>query len=269
MLAEVRSVLADKIKAGTVLNNANVGYVDTNNLVASEVGFLKGIRIETSDYSFFEMFIQSISMFATEDKSIDVFIYDLITGEILETIPVSALENQQVNVLVNKKYYTQRKQLDLFICTSSEIGHFNARLNKSHCTSCTNNVSNGYQQISSVQVPVNTPVLPSNLQACSSTGGLSVSFSLSCSLEPYLCNISSLLGLPLLYKAGAVIMSEGINSDRLNSIVLTNKEDYKVLKDEYEAQYLTLMQSLMANMKLPNDICFSCNSKIRNVVVLP
>lgn len=269
MLAEVRATLKDKVKYGTVLSNQNIGYVDINSIMPSEIGLLKGIRLQIQDYSFFEMFLQSISVFSNENKTIDVFIYDLITGKLLETIPVVALTGVEVNVLVNKKYYTQRKSLDLFVCTSSELSHYNAKLNKSHCNGCTNTINNGYQNISTVQVLDINPITQSNVQACTSTGGISVSYSLSCSIEPFLCNISSLLGMPLLYKAGAVIMNEGVNTDRLNSIVLTNKEDYKVLRDSYEEQYLVLMQSLLGSMRLPNDICFKCNSKIRTMVQIP
>lgn len=269
MLAEIRAQLQDKLKISSVISNQNIGYVDYNALINAEIGKYKGIQINVRDYPYFELALQSISVFATEDKTIDVFIYDLITGTLLDTIPVTTVANTEINVLVNKKYYSQRKALNLFICTDSNLGHYQARLNRSHCPGCTNTINNAYTYISYREISQGSPVLERNLLGGQSTGGLAVSYSLSCSLEPFMCNMASILGMPLLFKAGYVVMNEAVNTGRLNSLVLTKKEDWEELRDEFEKQYLIHIRSIMGSMKMPNDICFECNRAIKTVIQIP
>jgi hypothetical protein len=269
MLAEMRADLGSKVKYGTIVENVNIGYFSENKTIPSQVGFLKGIKITVKDYPYFELFIQSISVLATEDKSIEVYVYDLITGQLLDTIEVETIANQEVNVVLGKKYYSQRKSLNLFVCTSSELSSNQARLNKTHCLGCSSSVSNAYTSLSFGTIAVGSPVLDKNISSGTSTGGLSVSYSLGCSLEPYLCNMAGVLGFPLLYKTGYVIMDEAVNTSRLNGLVLNKKDDWEALRERYEAMYLKSMMSLMDNLRLPKDICFECNSSIRKVVQIP
>lgn len=269
MLAQVRSQLQDKLRYGTILSNENIGYVDYSETIPADAGSLTGIQINVLDYSYFELYLQSFSVFATESKTINVYVYDLITGSLLDTFEAATIANTEVNVQVNKTYYSQRKDLNLFICTSNNLGHYQARLTKRHCSSCSTGVSNGYANINASAVIDSLPIIDRNLQGATSTGGLSISYSLSCSLEPFLCNMAGMLGFPLLYKAGSAIMDEAINTGRLNGIVLTKKEDWQTLKEDFEAQYISSIRALMSNIKLPEDICFSCNNTIRKVIQIP
>lgn len=269
MLAEIRAQLQDKLKISSVVSNQNIGYVDYNSIINAELNKYKGIQINVRDYPYFELYLQSVSVFANETKTIDVFVYDLITGTLFDTIEVTTVANAEVNVLVNKTYYSQRKALNLFICTDSDLGHYQAKLNKAHCPGCTNTINNAYTYISYREITQGNPIIERNLQGGQSTGGISVSYSLTCSLEPLMCNMASILGMPLLFKAGYVIMNEALNTGRLNPLVLTKKEDWEVLRGEFEKQYLIHIRPIMGSMKMPNDICFECNRSIKTVVQIP
>jgi hypothetical protein len=74
---------------------------------------------------------------------------------------------------------------------------------------------------------------------------------------------------PLLHKVGSELMKELAASRRLNSIINIDKGTNELLQKEYEDEYMASMSALLNNMKVPNDICFNCNSKVRKAVAIP
>ena len=112
-------------------------------------------------------------------------------------------------------------------------------------------------------------VIYQNLKGASSTGGLSINYSLSCDIEPYLCSIKNTLAMPLLYKTGALLMEELIYSKRLNSVINVYKTDHKELFDKFEAEYMSSMKAIFNNLPTPRDVCFDCNSSIKFVAIAP
>ncbi len=269
MLNQIRAAVQAKLKYTSVIASHNIGYVDMNTIIPSEPDKLKGIQIQVGDYPYFSLFLQSISVFSTDAKAIQLYVYDLITGELLDTFNTITIANKEVNVLTNKTYYSQRKAINLFVCTDSDLEHYQCKLNRGHCPGCTCRINTGYSGVGYLEIEQGIPVLDRNIQSGASTGGLSVSYTLSCSIEPLLCNMSSSLGFPVLYKTGAVIMEEGIYTNRMNGIVMTKKEDWKLLKEEFEQQYEISIRALIDNMVLPNDICFKCNQSIRTTIQIP
>jgi len=260
---------ATKFLARSVIENGTIGIFKEKNTIPSEAGKLKGVQYKLKSYPYFSFNLASISFFGNETKSISVYVYDLVTGEKLDTIAVMATAGKAVNVVVNKKYNSGSKPLNLFICTDSDISHNQADLYKGHCSGCTNTYNGNYSYLSYREIAIDSDVIESNLIGGQSTGGISISYSLECNIEPFLCTIAPSLGMPILYKSGVLLMDEIIYSKRQNSAITVYKENNQELRDMYELEFERTMSAILNNMIIPKDICFHCNSSIKTVAYAP
>jgi hypothetical protein len=117
-------------------------------------------------------------------------------------------------------------------------------------------------------LPVAGPLLTNNAKGINECGGMSLTLSLSCSLDKWLCQMRALLAMPLLYKAGIEILKEAINSPRFNSLITLNKDKMAAIMEDYEMEYGKAMDGVFKNLRLPNDTCFKCNSKINTGIAM-
>lgn len=258
-----------KIQVKSVVNAGNIGLYVENEKVSPVVDRLRGIQYKLLGSSYLSLFLNSISIYSYETKEIEVYVYDLITGELLDTITIDAVSGEVVTVAVNKKYYSDTKPMQLFICTDSNLEHNQASLVKGHCYGCTSSYSTNDAFVSYSEITQGQDIIYQNLKGASSTGGLSINYSLSCDIEPYLCSIKNTLAMPLLYKTGSLLMEELIYSKRLNSVINVYKPDHKELYEKFEMEYMASMKAIFDNMPTPKDVCFACNSSIKFVAIAP
>jgi hypothetical protein len=272
ILAAMRMQLADKIRINSILQNDTVGFYKTNlTVVPAEAGMLKGIVIKADQYQYLELFISKIYLKLSEVVTTNIVVYDLMSDTLLDTIEITTVAKVPTAVLVNKSYLSKKQKLHLFIGIDSSVANtYETNLTSAGCISCTGGkYSNRYVTFSGGQIDSASQKIDSNISSNSGTNGLSLEYSLNCSIEPFLCNMGNQIAWPLLHKAGAEIMKELISSRRLNSIVNIDKSTNEELRDEFEAEYMASMSALLNNIKTPNDICFNCNSKVRKVVAIP
>lgn len=260
---------ATKFLSRSIIENGTVGIFKEKNTIASVVGKLKGIQYKLKQYPYFSFNLGSISFFANETKNIDIYIYDLVTDKLLDTIPISTIKGQVVTVIVNKKYKSQSKQLNIFICTDSDISHNQADLYKGHCGGCTNTFSCNYSNLTYREIGSNLEVIEANLSGGQSTGGISFTYSLECDIEPFVCSLATSMAMPILYKTGVLLMEEFIYTKRQNAAMTVYKDNHVELRDMYEMEFERTMNAILNNMVIPKDICFTCNSSIRHVAIAP
>lgn len=262
--------LKDKFEYNTIIENGVAGYYrsdfKTNPIVA---GRLKGIRINIYDRPFLELNIQRIGIKLTSSITANVFVYDLMTGKLIDTIEIEALADEVVYIDINKSYTTNRQRLSLFFCIDQgEAVQYEASIGSgSSCRSCGN--GNSVSSISTGYITSALQKSEANFVSQAGTGGLTIDYNISCSIEPLVCSMSNILAWPLLYKVGAEIMKEARYSRRLNSIVTIDKADNEELLSYYESEYLRSMNQITSNIKMPDDICVRCNAKIIKVTQLP
>lgn len=259
---------ASKLLVKSNIASGNIGMYTENSVIPAVAGKKKGIQYRLKDYPYFAFRLNTVSFFAHETKIIEVYVSDLITGQLLDTIDMSVISGQVVTVAVNKKYLSGNKPISLFIWTDSDITHNQANLSKGHCSGCTTTFTNEYAYLAYSETESDT-ILEANLSGGSSTGGISINYSLECDLEPYLCSMAGTLGMPILYKSGVEIMDYIIHSKRKNNSINVYKEDHQALRDQFEMEYMASMKGIFDNMQTPKDVCFSCNSNIRFVSIAP
>jgi hypothetical protein len=259
--ARLRDHLKDKFKVNTVIENGTVGFRKKNiKPVSTESGKLKGFRIRINQYPYLKLNIHSITL----DGVNDIYVYDLMSNTLLDTIEVDNYRQ------INKSYSTKRQRLSLFICTDSDVPVTETSVGKiSGCAPCANSISNRYISFNGAKIDNALTKIDSNIQANTGTHGISIEYTLSCDLEPFIENLGNLMAYPLLYRSGVELMKELKHSRRLNSIILIDANKNQAMLEEFEEEYERSITSLLHNMKTPTDICFSCNSKVQKVVQLP
>ncbi len=273
ILAHLRTHLADKLQINSIIQNDTVGYYRDNlTSIPLEVGKLKGIKVRCDQYPYLEFSPTKIYLKLAQSITTNIFVYDLTTDTLLDTIEITTVANVPTAVLVNKSYFTNKQRLHLFIGIDAGVSNtFETNTTRmSSCYSCNGGVySNRYISFQGAMIDSSAQKLDINTVGNNGTNGLSIEYSLNCSLEPFLCNMGNQIAWSLLHKVGSELMKELTASRRLNSIINIDKGTNELLQKEYEEEYMASMSALLNNMKVPNDICFNCNSKIRKAVAIP
>lgn len=269
LIADIRNFLQGKFKLNSILSAETAGiYKDDNETVAAIAGRLRGIRIQVNEYNYTETQISRIGIKLTEEITDSIFIYDLTSGILLDEIEFTSVADQVVYIDVNKKYKSNNQRQSLFVCIDASLSdQYDTFSGQRGCSSC--NKSNLVSWNTSGYIAVASQKTDSNFIASSSTGGLTVDYNVSCDLERFICSMSQSIAWPLLYKAGAEILKELKYSHNLNSVVLIDIGSSDKLLELYEAEYTRSMTQISTSMRIPDDICFRCDAKLRKTIQIP
>lgn len=260
--------LALKHELKSFIENDLIGkFGENKEVVSSEAGYLVGVKLRIDSTPYLKVFINRLRLFVNNTGDVPVYVYDLIQGKLLDTITVNAVAGEIVDADVNKEYFTQKQRLHLFIGYESTFDSYQTSLNSTD--NCGNECCNSYLSFQNSKILTASSKIAENIETNSGTGGVSFTYSLSCSFEEHLCAIRNLLALPVKYKAGAMIMQQLKVSKRPNPLVTAYKGDNEAMEAFYEAEYSKQMKAILKNMSLPKGVCFECNPQARSVVVLP
>lgn len=272
IVAQIRTQLANKVKVGSIIESDTIGfYKDNLRVVAAESGKLKGIKIRIDNYPHLEFFLSKIFLKLSQSLATEIYIYDLLSDTLLDTIEITTEAKKAKAVLVNKAYQTNKQRLHLFICIDAGVSDtYQTNLSNAGCASCYDSgYGNKYISFSGSSIDSGDQVIDSNLSSNSGTSGLSLEYSLTCSVEPFICSMGNIIAWPLLHKVGAEIMKELQASRRLNSIVNIDSDLNQILQERWENEYMASMGAILNNIQVPNDICFNCNSRLKKAVAIP
>ncbi len=275
LVNQIRNQIKDRVLINSVIGNDIIGFYKSNMTpVSLEAGKLKGIKIRIDHYPSLDLYIGKIYLKLSTVQTIDVLIIDFMTGEILDTLPITTVANVPTAIIVNKSYPTNGQRTCIGIAIDSEISStFQTSVSNTTlggCASCNeSSYSNKYLTVSGFQMDDSLQKIESNTIANEGTNGLSIEYSLNCSVENFICSMAGNLAWPLLHDVGAELMRRLKYTERLNSIVLINGKNNEDLRAEFDAEYMSTMSALLDNIKMPNDICFNCNSTVRKVTQIP
>lgn len=275
----VRKTIANhfdsEVISKNLLNASLLGhYQDSLQMKPGEVNTLGGIALTLNNQeSYFNVFVNAISIQVDVTQDIPVFVYDLISGLLLDTITISAVANQVVTKYVNKTYSSPKRKLDLiFVYDTEGINSNNTLLSNTGCNTCNGfKYSNYYISSQAVYLNESSTKIRSSLTTTTHTFGLSINYSIQCSIENWLCEIANLMALPILYKTAYEIMNYAyLYSNRNNSSVNIDAERNEKRMQAYQTAYSESLLSTIQKINLPkNDQCFKCNEVVRSLVILP
>ena len=257
--------------AYTLLERDVIGrYQDNMPVLAAQNGYYKGVKIYSNQSSFTELYISSIALQVGVTGDVPVFVWDLITGKLLDTFTVACVADEITQLVINKGYLSTKKKLSLFIGYESNIASFETPVGGGNCGSCGSR-EHGNQHVTFMagKIPTGSQKISSNIQAESYTAGLSITYAVNCAIEPFVCQISHLLALPLAYKTLNQIFKEMEVSKRFNSSVLAYREDHKELAEYYQNEYQNSMGVIMQGAVFNDPVCFPCKPRVSVKTYLP
>jgi len=272
----VFNAFSNKFKANSLLDGMRIGF-PSEYLVAKQGtnGTYKGINFELCNHSsFLDVHISTISLQLDVTQDVDVKVFNLTTGELVDTITISAVAGKIVTVPFGKTYESDRRRLNLiFVYDTTGINSYTTTINNTNgCLSCGGNqYTNSHVLYRGINIPTASQAIKSNINTQGDTAGLSIVYSITCNHKEWLCTFANLLSLPILYKAGAEIMQYArLQSKRANSNTFIDLDKLSERQDLYELKYRELFDGIIQNIKLPTDVqCFECNPRSRNTIILP
>lgn len=278
VVQDINVALSGKYQLKTFIQNGTVGYYKDNKVIKpSQAGKLVGYEIRIDQIPYLSLYLSSIRLFVNTTADVPVYVYDLIQGKLLDTITVSAIAGEIVDVTVDKEYFTHKQRLRLFIGYAAEFDCYdtdysNVNSGGDNCNTCSGlGYSQSYIYFRGAKIDGIAVKTAENVSSntTSGTGGLSLNYSLQCSFGEYLCNIRNLIAFPVLYKAGQLILRELKHSRRLTGVVTIYGASHDELMKEYEKNYLEKMGNLLLNANIPESACFGCKPSVKTAVVMP
>lgn len=271
---DFQTKLGQKFIQWTVLEKTVAGFYQQNKQsIPGIAGMLKGIQLEVLQFPFLQLYLSSLTLFVDFTGNLPVHIFDLTQGKLLDTITVPAIAGETVMIDVSKSYPTNGQALNIFIGYDSGLANgYNTTVYQNSISGCrrcpgSTRPENKYVWVFAKKLPIAGPKIDQNTQSVNDTGGLSINYSLQCSVTGFLCSIKNQLALPLLYRAGYEILMDALTSTRKNPLVLLQKDEMATLTSYYDEQYDKAITNLLQNLRIPNDICFTCKPKVSTTTI--
>lgn len=270
---EVNSNFQRHYITNTIVDGARLGFRQNNmdELTASGVaGISMAMR---NQESYLKINITSISLFIKHSGAVTINIYDLKENRIIDTVAITAISGETVTVYPNIEIESPKRALDLLIgydTTGKDTSYKTMIRNGACCGDYTCN----QQFVSSRGAQITSGTFHNDqLETLTHTAGLSLTYSVSCYHEGWLCNHIMALATPILYKVASEIMLHGIHSSPTQRANNTQTLDRALLKERheyYERKYDSTIDNVLNGLQLPTDPrCFQCSNTHRNVIALP
>lgn len=271
----IQNHFAEHIISKSVIDSQLLGhYQDSLQLKSGVAATYGGISLELTNYkSYFNVFVNAISIQISTTQTVPVFVYDLISGTLLDTINIDAVANTIVSKTINKTYSSPKRKLDLiFVYDTEGISSNTTTLSYTGCASCLGYIyTNGYISASPITIGESDAKIRSSLVGGTHTFGLSVNYSIQCSVENWLCELANLMAMPILYKTGMEVMTYALYySNRQNSGINIHAERNQKALDFFTTAYNDALEATIKKINVPKgDICFKCNEFMRSAIILP
>lgn len=275
--ANARAFFANKMRLDSLIDSDVLGRYDQDMPTEAAAATYKGIQIRSDNYHHAELIISSIRLQAQATGTVTVKVFDLLTGKEVDSIDIACIANEITEKVVNLVYKPFNKRFNLlFAYDATAVAAYETKAYYGRAACC--GAFSGYYQCGcspyylstrAASIGLATQKINTNITAATSTGGLSLTYSMVCSIEPLLCQVAPAIALPLLHKWGQLAMEEFVYSKRLNSVITLNKENHKELWGLYEQRYSESMSQFFENMLLPKDPCYNCSPKVRATTVVP
>lgn len=249
-------------------------YQDSLQLKSGIADTLGGLSITLNNpNSYFNVFVNSISLQLSTTQDVDVLVYDLISGVLLDTITVECVANTISTTIVNKTYSSPKRKLDLiFVYNTDGLYSNTTQLSYSDCGSCTGwRYSNYYISATPIYLSESATKIRSSLTSNSHTFGLSINYSVQCAIDNWICEIANLMALPVLYKTGMEVMEYAVNySNRQTSTINIDAERNIRRLASYTDKFNEALQATVQKINIPMyDRCFVCSDSVVSKIILP
>lgn len=274
--SSIHSHLTENYKVKSLLESIRIGQFQDNLIeVSQQAGKLKGIYIELcNEDSFVDFYLNFLEVQFNFTGNVDILIYDTIQNKLLDTITVTAVAQEVVQVYVNQAYKSNRKRLSLFIGYDTTLvpSYKTYTRDFTGCFSCDGYWwKNQYVKVCGATVAIADDKIVRNFTRTGETFGLSMNYSINCNQEDWLCSHGRALAIPIALYTAREISSYAINvSQRSNPKTVIDSEKWKARFDQYDADFEKRFSEVLQNINLPQDAkCFHCLPKLVHAINIP
>jgi len=268
---EIYGHFSNKIKTHTAIETGNVGVpTDTYTLVTG--GGYRGVKLQlhnSANYLNFQL--AAVSLFLDHSGLVNLLVYDLDQNKLLETIPVTAVAGQIVEVYPASLYGSYLQPLTLWI--GYDATGIDSYKTLTRSSVCCGNYGRNSEYLKTHGATVSGDFIHSNLTYINDTAGVGVRYSIFCDAYSWMCTYSRMLALPIAYKTASEIYRRGLMvspNTRTNNSTTTNSDLLEKNFQWHESKYRESMDRLLKNIHLPNSsACFACNPVTVNKIILP
>lgn len=270
---KIKAMKSNKLKTRTLLESERVGYLKrTRGSVAAKTGFDGGVMIETrSDRDYIKINIDGVSLFSQTTGDVTVTIYDLQTGKTLKVVTVSAVAGEVSYQDVDLEVKADKRQLSIGVLYESTFAVYDTTVLDGVCSTC-----GGYSKqvgrfvyAQGIKVATGSEKLIANKVSTADTSGISVSYTVQCDYDQWICRSKAFFQLATLYATGLELMEYGLRSPRNNPSTNQHRETMEQIRDFCEERFNANLESSISNLVVPsNDYCFECRQKSRHRTTL-
>lgn len=215
----------------------------------------KGVSVEliSNISKYLSFYINTVQLYLASDISTNIYIYNTLTGELMDTIAFDGYEGMN-RININKSYPTYGQDTNLFICYDATA---------INSIKVDNIDQSSTAIIRGAKVPVVSQVIDSNLVYDGDSYGLVVDYNVRCDISEFICSSRDLFKYAIWWKMGSAIMFDRMTSNRLNKYTLNKSAaEIKELWEYYEEKYNDIMDSVISNLSKNEDqVCFSCSRR--------
>lgn len=271
---QVKTLSYDKFSNIGTLQADRIGHPARNlTSVAAKTGYDAGAVLELyRDVDYVKISIDSISLFVNTTGNVNVLIYDLTEGRLLDTITVAAVSGQMVYKDVNKTYTAQKRNLALgFLYDSSFTSNKTTALPNQTCSGCSKkSITQGrYVTVAGAKFADGDAKTLENVTYESDTAGVSVTYTVQCDYEQWICKNREVLLLPVLYYTAQHIGEYGLRSSRINEDTTDLRDILGKIRDMAESKYNAEISGAINAMVPPkHSDCFKCKQTSRHRTTL-
>ena len=205
----------------SVINEGTIGTTQEDKRIINSEANLRGIRIQIDEGSYLKFRLNKISIFWESAVSGTLQVFDLIQNKLLDTINFDSIAGQRVDIATTKKYESNRQKLHLLFVVDGSLSNAFETLEdeNGHCYGCTNNRHYNNIRIDGARIDPVDPKTDNNVRLVNETHGLSIDYTLECSLESLVNSMIDQFAWPILYKASSGILEILASSTNINSLV--------------------------------------------------
>lgn len=270
LVADVLMSIGVTVTGKALVKNSQSGFINQGAAaLGSEVG-ARGIIFRLTSQDYVDLQINGINYTSSAAVSGMKFkIVDLAQGVLVKEITVDVVKGVNfipVNITIPK--YGSELHLGVVYDSANSVTFQTKFSNIDCCPLAEYFCANGlYAESARWASYANTTY--SNRIASLGSHGMTISYSVMCSAESFICRNAQMFGYALLYKAGTLVMQEILHSNRLNGITIMSKEGAAQLMEQYNDKYNALLTAAMSGVSTNHSLCFSCRTPISIRTTLP
>jgi hypothetical protein len=271
MTRDIVNSVSSSVHVETLLENDVAGRFQSSRKETTGDKFA-GIYFDVWNRSAYaKLQLSKIHFFGNHDGDIDIKVVNLLTGEEIDSVTLTAEADKVVSVAVDIEVKTSMRNLTVAVVyDATSVTSYNTTMSQSGCSGCGN--SAGYRsRIASIHpLNIEEPFIESNKSVRNDTAGLSIDYAFACDASEWVCSISGMIALAYLYKVAYNLLTSSLNSGSQWSDQMTTQRE---MNEErvvfFEGKYAAEMEKFLKNARVPDNVCFTCNPSVAVINRLP